>query len=160
MKLFGFEFGRKARKATTAYPSALISRLNEDFPIHILSADAATRWNLRELRARSQQLEREKGGIAERYFSCIETNVIGSCGIGLQMKIPAAGAMPDDEGAFDADLSEAVEEAWEDFCCGGDFEVTQEHDCQNFDRISIRSAARDGDVLQLIYQGRGNAGIQ
>jgi lambda family phage portal protein len=159
MKLFGYEIKRSRPpillgKATPAYPSALTTRLNEDFPILHVSADAATRGNLRELRARSQHLEREKGGIAERYFSCVETNVIGPDGIGLQMKIKDAA------GNLDRDGSERIEDAWDDFCCRGEFEITGEHSSQNFDRLSVRASARDGDVLQLIYRNAPNkAGV-
>src|SRR5213592_3494573 len=147
MKLFGYEISKSPKpprrvKATPAYPSAMMTRLTEDFPILILSADAATRQNLRELRARSQQLEREKGGIAERYFSCVETNIIGPDGIGLQLKLE------NDAGEFDRDGSDEIEDAWYEFCCRGEFDITGEHSAQNFDRLSVRASARDGDVLQ------------
>jgi len=157
MKLFGYEINksrppreRRLVKATPAYPSALMTRLTEDFPILVLSADAATRMNLRELRARSQQLEREKGGIAERYFSCVEANVIGPDGIGLQLKVKDA------DGKFDREGSQEIEQAWKDFGQRGEFDITGEHAEQNFDRISLRSSARDGDALQLIYRGAPN----
>lgn len=158
MKLFGYEIKRAAplitAKATPAYPSAGTTRLNEDFPILHISADAATRGNLRELRARSQHLEREKGGIAERYFSCVEANVIGPDGIGLQIKVKDAN------GNLDRSASEQIEDAWEDFCCRGEFEITGEHSAQSFDRLSVRASARDGDLLQLIYRSAPNrAGI-
>jgi lambda family phage portal protein len=159
MKLFGYEI-LKARprvaqvKASPAYPSAGVTRLNEDFPILHMSADAATRGNLRELRARSQQLEREKGGIAERYFSCVETNVIGPDGIGLQIKVK------DLAGNLDRDGSEQIEDAWESFCCRGEFDITGEQSAQTFDRLSVRASARDGDALQLVYRNAENkAGI-
>jgi lambda family phage portal protein len=157
MKLFGFEIV-KARpiqvKASPAYPSAGVTRLTEDFPILHMSADAATRGNLRELRARSQQLEREKGGIGERYFSCVETNVIGPDGIGLQIKVK------DQAGNLDREASEQIEDAWEEFCSRGEFDVTGEYSAQAFDRLSVRAAARDGDSLQLVYRNADNkAGI-
>lgn len=159
MKLFGFEIIKAAPrvvrvKSRPAYPSAGVSRLNEDFPILHLSADAATRGNLRELRARSQQLEREKGGIGERYFSCVETNIIGPDGIGLQIKIK------NEAGELDRAASDRIEDEWEAFCCRGEFDITGEYDAQTFDRLSVRASARDGDVLQLIYRNADNkAGI-
>ena len=106
--------------------------------------------NLRDLRARSQQLEREKGGIGERYFSCVEANVIGPDGIGLQLKVK------NDAGEFDEEGSNEIEQLWKDFGRRGEFEVTGEHSSQNFDRLSVRASARDGDVLQLIYRGTQN----
>jgi lambda family phage portal protein len=160
MKLFGYEIVKSSPpraiqiKATPAYPSAGVTRLNEDFPILYMSADAATRGNLRELRARSQQLEREKGGIAERYFSCVEANVIGPDGIGLQIKVK------DEAGNLDRAGSEEIETAWEDFCCRGEFDVTGQYSARDFDRLSVRASARDGDALQLIYRNAPNkAGI-
>jgi lambda family phage portal protein len=162
MNLFGLEIKRSRRwsgakfvgKATPAYPSAQTTRLNADFPILNLSADAAIRGNLRELRARSQALEREKGGIVERYLSCVETNVIGPDGIGLQIKVK------DSNGNLDRSTSERIEEAWSEFCGRGQFDITGEHSSQNFDRLSVRASARDGDVLQLVYRSAPNkAGI-
>ncbi len=150
MKIFGFDIHKAKstnRKATSAYPSAIITRLNEDFPINIVSADGAARWNLCALRARSQQLEREKGGIGERFLSCVEANIVGPDGIMLQLQIKDAS------GNFDQAGSQAIEEAWKDFCQMGEFEVTGEHSAQNFDRVSVRSSARDGDLLQLVYRG-------
>lgn len=76
-----------AKKSTTAYSAALVNRLTEDWPIAVLSADAATRFSLRQLRARARDLERN-GGIHSAYLSAVESNVIGSKGIGVQMKIP------------------------------------------------------------------------
>jgi lambda family phage portal protein len=150
MKLFGFDIKRVSNRKSAAYPSAHMTRLTEDFPILTLSADGASRFNLHNLRNRSQQLEREKGGIGERYFSCVETNVIGPDGIPLQLRIK------NDAGEFDRAGSEEIEEAWEDFGCRGEFDVTGEHSSQNFDRVSIRASARDGDALQLVYRGAPN----
>src|SRR5216117_337810 len=150
MNLFGFEITRAKpprRIKSAAYPSAHITRLTEDFPSLMLSADGANRFNLSNLRNRSQQLEREKGGIGERYFSCVETNVIGPDGIGLQLKVE------NDAGEFDRDGSDEIEDAWYKFCCRGEFDITGEHSSQNFDRLSVRASARDGDVLQLVYRG-------
>ena len=99
MRLFGFDISLAAKKRTksAAYPSAHMNRLTEDFPILTLSADGASRFNLYNLRNRSQQLEREKGGIGERYFSCVETNVIGPDGIGI-----GRGRGETDSGQYDS----------------------------------------------------------
>jgi lambda family phage portal protein len=151
MNIFGFEISRveKRRRKSAAYPSANMNRLTDDFPILTLSADGANRFSLHNLRNRSQQLEREKGGIGERYFGCVETNVIGPDGIQLQLNIKNAGK-------FDRAGSQLIEEAWECFGCRGEFDITREHSAQNFDRISVRASARDGDLLQLIYRGVDN----
>lgn len=87
---------RPAIKSTAAYSAALVTRLTEDWPIIHSSADAANRWSLRQLRGRSRDLERN-GGIANAYLSALEANIIGSKGIGVQMKIKeAAGRIVSD----------------------------------------------------------------
>src|SRR4051812_24160639 len=78
-------WGVSPPRTRTAYQGAVFNRLTDDWPVSILSADAATRWELKTLRARSRDLERN-GGIAERYGSAVEMNIIGPNGVGLQMK--------------------------------------------------------------------------
>jgi lambda family phage portal protein len=99
-----------AIKSTSAYSASLVSRLTEDWPIAILSADAATRWSLRQLRARARDLERN-GGIHNAYLDCLEVDIIGSKGIGVHLKIQDEGGdrvIPPAEHAFYKALNEGV----------------------------------------------------
>jgi capsid protein len=128
----------------------MMNRLTEDWPVSILSADAANRYELRTLRARSRDLERN-GGIAERYLSAVEMNVIGSDGVGLQMKArksdarTATGITSD----FDSDANRLIEKEWDEFGKRGNFDVTGKHSRKDFWRLALRTAARDGDALIL-----------
>jgi lambda family phage portal protein len=137
-----------------AHQGAIVNRLTEDWPVSILSADAANRWDLRILRARARDLERN-GGIAERYLSAVEMNVIGDDGVRLQMKArksdarTATGITSD----FDADANRIIEKEWDDFGKRGNFDVTGKHSRKDFWRLALRTAARDGDALILVYRG-------
>src|SRR4029077_13446896 len=130
------------------YDAAYLTRLNSDWPILILSADSATKGSLKTLRARSRDLERN-GGIQERYLSALEANVVGPDGVGLQMKILNGETS-------DTEANKVIEAEWKDFSKKGNFEVTKKHSCKDFWRLTLRTAARDGDALVLVYRGYPN----
>jgi len=154
MKVFGFNISRstKARKSLGTYQAGMMNRLTADWPIAILSADAALRWNLRQLRARSRDLERN-GGINERYLSALETNVIGSQGVQLQMKARPVSASATQPEKFDRAANEIIEKEWDEFGLRGNFDITGKHSRQDFWRLALRTTARDGDALILVYRG-------
>jgi lambda family phage portal protein len=139
---------------SAAYQGASVNRLTEDWPVSILSADAATRWNLRQLRARSRDLERN-GGIQERYLSAVEANVVGSYGVRLQMKAKRADARTNSglTAGLDDAANQLIEQDWIEFGRRGNYDVTGKHSRNDFWRLSLRTAARDGDALVLVYRG-------
>jgi lambda family phage portal protein len=137
------------------YEAAYINRLTDDWPIVILSADSATRGSLKNLRARARDLERN-GGIQERYLSALEANVIGSEGIGLQMKAPLTPIADTENKDLDVAANELIEYEWWEFGKKGNFDVTKKHSCLDFWRLTLRTAARDGDALVLVYRGYQN----
>lgn len=198
------------RKSTIGYSAALVTRLNEDWPVALLSADAATRWTLRQLRARSRDLERN-GGIAEHYFSVLEANIIGSQGIGVQMKVRERsdrvitdsrektflkalwvkqklsveklrreyrkhgmleqanslkaipifseaedGQMSVPKGQLDHYANHVIEDSFKEFCRKGNCDVTGKHSMRDFTRLILRTVARDGDCVLLVYRGYQN----
>lgn len=132
------------------YDAANPTRLNQDWPIAILSADAATKCSLKTLRSNSRDLERN-GGIQERYLSALEANVVGPDGVGVQMKIMNGGGETPDITA-----RELIELEWGDFGKKGNFDVTKKHSRNDFWRLTLRTVARDGDALVLVYRGYPN----
>src|SRR5688572_30572262 len=68
------------------YFGALQGRLTNDWLASSTSADSEIRGNVVVLRNRCRDLERSND-YARRYFKLLENNVLGHCGIGLQMKI-------------------------------------------------------------------------
>lgn len=222
-----------AVKSTTAYAAALSTRLSEDWPITHLSADAANRWSLRQLRARSRDLERN-GGIHSAYLDALEIDIIGSKGIAVQMKVktgdefafenakPVKGRVVTDarergflrvlkakadsfrgapgaskkraylreqdeawksaliravrainagqelfheepatdvmtvDGELDRFANFTIENEWRDFLKRGNFDVTGKHSGMDFCRLALRSSARDGDAIILVYLGYPN----
>ena len=89
MKLFdniARSLGFQRIPAKRMYAAAQGTRLTEDWTTNLSSADTEVWSSRRKLRARSRQLERDNPFI-ERYFKLLENNVLGDCGIWLQMKI-------------------------------------------------------------------------
>jgi len=143
-----------APRTKIAYQGAIVNRLTDDWPVSILSADAATRFELKTLRARSRDLERN-GGIAERYLSAVEMNIIGPEGVGLQMKARKSDArtVSGITSDFDSDSNRLIEKEWDDFGKRGSFDVTGKHSRKDFWRLALRGVARDGDAVVLVYSG-------
>jgi capsid protein len=87
-------------RASRSFNAAGMNRLTNDFLSPSTSADAELLTNLRTLRFRCRQLERNNDWI-RRYLKLVENNVLGSEGIGLQMK------SQDRNGALDVQFLEA-----------------------------------------------------
>lgn len=202
----------KGTKSLTAYNGAMVSRMTEDFPITMLSADAATRWSLRQLRGRSRDLERNDG-TQNAYLDALEADYIGCRGIGVHMKVKDAGedrvispaelafykslndgvktyrslkskkrlayrreasdcAMkaavvktarqlePDEPavpgGGVDRYACFLVEREFKSFAKRGNCDVTGKHSLMDLCRLTLRTVARDGDAIILVYKGYPN----
>ena len=89
MNIFQKFFARKPKiepEQKRNYNGADFSRLNSDWLATGSSADNEIRGGLKALRNRCREMERNNDYV-RRYFKLIQNNVLGHCGIGLQMKI-------------------------------------------------------------------------
>ena len=150
-KYFGY-----AKVAVRDFAGALSSRLTNDWLANITTADSEIRSNIKTLRARCRELERNNDWV-RRYFKLLENNVLGHCGVGLQMKIRETVKV---NGQFaeryDKRANDLIEMAWEkwgrrEFCTIG-----QNLNWLDVQRIALRSVARDGCVLIRMHNPPDN----
>ena len=142
-------FGFQPKIAKRSFAAAKINRLTNDWATGISSGDAEIKGDLKTLRARARELERNND-YARRYFKALENNVLGSTGIGLQMK------SRDFSGNLDQQANKKIEAAFIDWgtkdnCCVDG--CTTWIDVQ---RLALRSMARDGSVLIRFVRGYSN----
>lgn len=123
-----------------AYNAAKIGRLTNDWTTATTSANTEVRNDIKVLRARSRQLERDNDYV-RRFFSLLINNVLGSNGITLQAK------SKDVRGGMDTVANRKIEEAWADWSRAENCTVAGTHSFQDVQRIILRSVARDGAVL-------------
>jgi len=88
---------------------------------------------------------------AARYFKLLLNNVLGACGIKLQMKIQ------NPDGSYDTGANDAIEMAWEDQCKAKNFTVSGQHTKRQIERLVLHAAARDSGALVRIVRGFDNA---
>jgi lambda family phage portal protein len=129
----------KARRKRS-FPGAQISRLTNDWMAPATSSDAEAWAAVASLRQRCRQLERSSDYF-RRYLKLVENNVLGACGIGLQMKIQ------NPDGSFDKGANGIVETGWQkwnrkEFCT-----VNYRYSWKRVERLVLRSCVRDGSAL-------------
>lgn len=144
-----FGYGKIARRGQSGFNAAAINRLTNDWSIAQLSPDAAIWKDLKALRERARDLERNNDYV-RKFLGDLEKNVLGCGGIGLQMKIR------DPDGSYDRVANDLVETAWKSFCKRGTFTVTRKMGALTACRLIIRSIARDGECLIRKVKGFGN----
>ena len=142
-------FGFQRKLGKRSFAAAKVNRLTNDWATVISSGDAEIKGDLKTLRARSRELERNND-YARRYFKALENNVLGSTGIGLQMK------SRDFSGNLDQQANKKIEAAFSEWgskynCCVDG--CTTWIDVQ---RLALRSMARDGSVLIRFVRGYSN----
>jgi lambda family phage portal protein len=117
-------------------------------------ADRAIKQDVKSLRERARQMERDDS-YTESWLMELVSNVIGPKGIRLKslarkMDARANGGMID---KLDEKTALKIEQAWEDYSKKGNFEVTRQHSRPEFERLSLRSVARDGGALVRMVDG-------
>jgi len=147
MRKFGY--AKIQTRSGNLFNAAAVNRLTNDWSINTLSPDAAIWKDLRSLRSRARDLERNNDYV-RKFLSDLEKNILGSFGIGLQMKIK------DPNGSYDRVANDLIETAWKDFCKRGTFTVTRKMSALTACRLIVRSIARDGECLIRKVRGFEN----
>lgn len=142
------------------YPYGAVSPLN--WWAAQSSADSVAYFNLRELVNKSRQL-RLNNPYAERFAHEMETNVLSSNGLTLQMQVKqdsdvtlrdgtvVAAGQPD-EGA-----NQAIEDAWWEFWHSkGNCDVSGEMTGLDFERLALSGALIDGTAMIRVMRGFKN----
>lgn len=109
-------------------------------------SDNDIRSALRALRARSREAA-ENDDHMRLFLRIVEANVIGRTGVQVQAKPRLAS------GKVDTFAASAIEAAWAEQCERGVWDVTGQHSRNGADRLGIRTAAQDGEVLIRIHEG-------
>lgn len=133
----------------TAYLAAAVDRLTADFTASTLSADAAIWSNLRTLRDRARAHERNNP-YARKYLSDCEKNVLGRCGVNVQLK----ARLPD--GSYDKAANDLIEAAWAKWGKRQFASVTKRLNWPRLQRLVLRTLMRDGETFVRMVRGFPN----
>ena len=129
------------------FDAASISRLTNDWTASFSDANSQLRGGLKTMRDRSRDLERNND-YARRFFGLLENNVLGHCGVGLQMKIRE---LVRKDGKFteqyDTRANQLIETHWKRFCSREFFSINKQHSGLASQFLALRSTARDGSIL-------------
>ena len=138
-------FGQSAR----SYNAAKIGRLTSDWTTSTTSANKEVRNDIKVLRARSRQLERDNDYV-RRFFGLLSNNVLGANGIGFQAK------SRDLNGNLDDVANRKIEQAWADWSRPENCTVAGTQSLLDVQRLTLRSVARDGAVLLRLVRNFDN----
>jgi len=130
-------FGKSQARS---YNAAKVGRLTADWTTTQTSANKEIRDDIKILRARSRQLERDNDYV-RRFFSLLTNNVLGATGIGFQSKAR------DLNGQMDEVANRKIEQAWKDWSRPENCTVAGTQSLLDVQRLVLRSVCRDGACL-------------
>ena len=151
-------YGKIQKRSGNAFHAAAINRLTSDWNVAQLSPDSAIWKDIKALKARSRDLERNNDYV-RKFLLDAEKNVIGSAGIGLQMKVKNPDAIVNGKlvkGGYDRLANDQIETAWYEFCKRRTFTVTRKMGSLTACRLILRSILRDGECLVRKVKGFDN----
>ena len=130
-----------------AFHGADLSRLNSDWLATGNSADTEIRGGIKVLRQRCRELERNNDYV-RRYFKLLRNNVLGHCGIGLQMKVRER-VLKDKKWVerYDTLANSIIEDSFYEWCKKEFCSIGGNRNWVDMQNLVLRSAARDGAVL-------------
>ena len=128
------------RTKQRGFEAAKVSNLLNDWLTSSSSPNDELKGSLKRLRARSRDMA-INNDYAKRYLNMVTTNVVGHCGIKLQVK------GRDDNGTLDSDGNRKVEEAWMEWGKRQNASVTGQLSWKDIQRLVIETTARDGECL-------------
>lgn len=134
------------RRLRASYDAGQVSRINSQWSTSSGNANRDLRGNLATLRARSRDLARNDP-YAKKFLEMVEGNIVGANGISVQSRAGDVGPGPDYKFAQDKAANAIIEREWDGFSRMGQFEVTRKLSRAAFERLLVRTIARDGEVL-------------
>ena len=126
-----------------------VGRLLADWANSVTSADAVLKWDLKTLRNRARDLERNNDYV-RKYLSTLENNVLGPNGVRLEMRVKDRGGEPDRQ------ANDIIETNWKKWSRARNCTVTRRQTWLDVQRLVLRSVARDGACLLMKVGGHGN----
>lgn len=131
------------------YDAAIVNRLTNDWSTSKLSADAEVFTSIQKAVDRSRQLERDND-YARNYFRSRENNILGHCGIALQMKVK------DGSGKLDTAANKLIEDGWKKWGGAKFCTVAEDSTWLDVQKLILRSTDRDGNVFIRRLKGYEN----
>lgn len=138
------------------FNGANLSRLTNDWNATFANADSEIRSGIKVLRNRCRDLERNNDYV-RRYLSLLENNVLGHCGVGVQMKIRETvrkGQRFVEQ--YDTRANSLIEQHWQTWCRRQFCDLQKRLPWMGLQQIALRSAARDGSVLVRKHYPKDN----
>jgi len=132
-----------------AYAAASVSNLLSDWISTNNSQDIEGRLAIRYIRNRARDLERNDD-YTRKFLRDLEANVVGHSGFKLTMKVKTT------RGKLNASLNQQIETAYNRARKLGNWDVTGRLSGVDFDKLVIRSVARDGECLIRKIPGYDN----
>ena len=146
LKRFGYS---KLKPKARGYSGAISSRLTGDWLNPTTTGDEEIRRDLQKLRNRCRELERNNDYV-RRYLNGLDSNVIGSKGIMLQMKVEDSPLVYDDQ------ANRVIEKEWRKWCNRKHATPNGRQSWIDICKLALRSCARDGDGLLQLVRGFNN----
>lgn len=140
---------QQIRKIRASYDAGGISRTNAQWAVSTGNANRDLRWSLATLRARARDLERNEPYF-KKFLELVETNIVGANGVGFQSRAGDYGPAPDYKFQQDKAANNIIEREYAAFSRTGQYEVTGKFSRAAYERLQIRTIARDGEVLEKI----------
>jgi lambda family phage portal protein len=142
------------KPAARSFEAAKGTRYTTDWRASQGPADRDIKRDVKSLRERARQMERDDS-YTESWLMELVSNVIGPKGIRLKSlarksDARANGGMID---KLDEKAAQRIEAAWEEYSRKGSFDVTRQHSRPEFERLALRSIARDGGFLVRLVDG-------
>lgn len=138
--------GLHRKKRSGAYQGAQVSRLNMDWIMSPLSADRKIQGDLRRLRARGRDLDRNDPYVTQ-YTGLLDANIIGPKGIRLQAQVRNT------KGNLDKAVNDAIEAAWLEYCRPENFCVDGALSGVDACQLATTTTAIDGECFVRIVSG-------
>ena len=141
LKRFGYVKGTAQQQIKRrSFAGSNVGNLYSAWTTTNQSQDAELRNNLKTLRARSRELERNND-YAKKFIRMVKTNVIGPNGIIMQARVK------NDNGQPDKVANAKIEDAWWNWADKGNCDVTGKYSFRDIQNLAMTSMARDGEIL-------------
>lgn len=141
--------GVPATNQRGVFAGAQVNRLSSDFMSSVTGPRAELRYELRTLRSRARDLERNNA-YARRYLNIVSENVVGPTGIRLQVQARRA------DGSLDAETNAQIENAFRAWSHRDSCTVTGRMSWVELQAAAIRGVARDGEAFIRLVDGAAN----
>lgn len=133
------EIDKPKKRLKRYFDSARSDRLTESFNVDLNNLNSDLCGSLSAIRGRSRNASKNKN-YYRRYLNLLDNFVVGSQGIRLL-------SLANNNGEPDRADQKLIEKAWKKFCRKEFFEISGVLSCRMFQRSSIRSTGRDGELF-------------